>query len=96
MGIEIPPSMRRHQGQLVHGDFYWIDVLLKDRRVFKGATTDGDRILGSFSSSDGGKWLADYQFTTEDIRRIRPHSPFPFWESIVYFFAPPYDPKQKV
>jgi hypothetical protein len=89
--IEIPHQFRNHQGELVDGDFYWIDVLLKDGTAHKGLTTNGREIFGTFNRADGGYLKTDFPFVAEDIFRVRPHRVLPFWQSVLGFFAPPRD-----
>jgi hypothetical protein len=44
--VPIPAEFKNRQGSMVHGDFYWIDVLLKNGTVYKGLTTNGNEIHG--------------------------------------------------
>jgi len=67
---------------MVHGDFYWVDVLLKDGIVHKGLTTNGEAIFGTWDGKGGGSPEAAMPFSTADIRRFRPHSWLPFREQL--------------
>ena len=87
--VPIPPQFKDRQGSMVHGDFYWIDVLLKNGVVHKGLTTNGAEIRGIWDGMGSGSWEHPVPFRAEDIRRIRPHSWWPFLEQVFAFFAPP-------
>jgi len=84
----IPEQFKRNLGELVHGDFYWIDVLLKDGKVHKGLTSNGEKILGAWVGMGSGSPDAPPGFSESEIRRIRPHSFWPFKEQWMRFFAP--------
>ena len=74
---------------MVRGDFYWIDVILRDGSVHKGLTTNGEVILGNWDGHGGGSPDAEATFRTEEILRLRPHSWLPFREQFIHFFVPP-------
>jgi len=87
--VPIPTQFKDRQGSMVHGDFYWIDVLLKNGTVHKGLTTNGDEIRGIWDGQGSGSWDHPVPFKADDIRRVRPHSRWPFREQFFSFFAPP-------
>lgn len=76
--IQIPAHLRDHQGKLVRGEFYWVDVKLHDGRVMRGLVSHGDVITGVFTAADGAR-DCDLPFTSADIEKVRPHSMLPFW-----------------
>jgi hypothetical protein len=53
--VEIPTHLRSNQGNLVHGDFYWVDVKLHDGRVLRGLVSQGAFITGTFNAADGAR-----------------------------------------
>jgi hypothetical protein len=85
--VQLPTQFRDLQGSMVRGDFYWIDVLLNDGSVHKGLTTNGDEIRGIWNGKGCGSWEHPLPFKAEDIRRVGPHSMWPFCEQILSFFA---------
>lgn len=87
--VPVPKQFKDRQGSMVRGDFYWIDVLLKDGTVHKGLTSNGDEIRGIWDGQGHGSWEHPVPFRVEDIRRIRAHSWWPFQEQLFSFFAPP-------
>ena len=87
--VLVPSQFKTRQGRMVHGDFYWVDVILRDGTVHKGLTTNGEEILGNWDGQGGGSPVATVPFRAEDIRRLRPHSIFFFREQVLLFFAPP-------
>lgn len=87
--VPLPTQFKDLQGHMVRGDFYWIDVLLFDGTVHKGLTTNGSEIRGIWDGQGSGSWEHPIPFQAEDIRRIRPHSWWPFREQILSFSAPP-------
>ena len=86
--VPLPAKFKDLQGHMVRGDFYWIDVLLHDGTVHKGLTTNGSEIRGIWDGQGSGSWEHSIPFQAEDIRRIRPHSRWPFREQLLSFFAP--------
>ena len=87
--VPLPTQFKDSQGTMVRGDFYWIDVLLYDGSVYKGLTTNGDEIRGIWDGKGSGSWEQQpVAFKAEDIRRVRPHSMWPFREQFLSFFAP--------
>ena len=86
--IPLPTRFRDLQGDMVRGDFYWIDVLLHDGTVHKGLTTNGSEIRGIWDGIGSGSWEHPVPFQAADIRRVRPHSSLPFREQVVAFFSP--------
>ena len=86
--VAIPSDLRENQGPLVYGEFHWIDVLLKNRKAYKGLTSNGEQILGTFDRAKGGTLVAEFPFKPEEIQRVRPHRFYPFRDSILWFFAP--------
>jgi hypothetical protein len=87
MGARVPLEFKDRLGKSVRGDFYWIDVLLRDGRVLKGLTSDGNEILGTWDGMGGGSPDCAPSFTEGEIRRIRPHSWFPFREQLLPFMG---------
>lgn len=81
-GVPIPPEFMNRLGRMVRGDFYWIDVLLKDGTALKGLASNGKQILGAWDGQGAGDWSHAMPFNTTDIRIIRPHSWLPFWEQL--------------
>jgi hypothetical protein len=86
--IPLPAQFKDLQGQILRGDFYWIDALLHDGTVYKGLTTNGREICGIWDGKGVGSWEHPVPFKAEDIRRVRPHSSRPFREQFLSFFAP--------
>jgi len=76
--ITLPERFRHLQGKPVHGDFYWIDVLLRDGTVHRGLTTNGHDIRGTWDGTGQGAWDTPVPFDAADIARVRPHSRLPF------------------
>ena len=87
--VLVPSQFKTRQGRMVHSDFYWVDVILKDGTVHKGLTTNGEEILGTWDGQGGGSTGTAVPFRTEDIRRLRPHSWLSFREQFFSFLAPP-------
>ena len=81
--VPLPEKCKPLQGKMIAGDFYWIDVLLRDGTVHKGLTTNGHEIRGKWDGAGRGAWDTAVPFAVEDIRRIRPHSALPFWEQLL-------------
>jgi hypothetical protein len=52
--VPIPAQFQNRQGSMVHGDFYWVDVLLNDGTVHKGPTTNGAEIRGIWDGKGSG------------------------------------------
>ena len=87
--VLVPPQFKMHQGRMVRGDFYWIDVILKNGTVHKGLTTNGAEILGNWDGRGGGSPVAEVPFRAEEILRLRAHSLLTFREQFIHFFARP-------
>ena len=64
-------------------------LLLYDGTVHIGLITNGSEIRGIWDGQGSGSWEHHIPFQPEDIRRIRPHSWWPFREQILSFLAPP-------
>ena len=78
--IELPSICRSKLGSEMKMDVHWIDVQLKDRRVFRNLVVRGGAFITGRASDTNGD--GDLGFTSSDILRIRRHSPlslWPFW-----------------
>ncbi len=76
--IDIPAHLRNNQGDLIHGDVYWVDAKLHDGRVIRGLASQGEFLTGVMTAADGAR-ECELPFTTADIKKLRPHSILPFW-----------------
>lgn len=76
--IGIPELLRSDVGNANHWDAYFIDVKLRDGRVFRSLVArEGVCIIGRRSDPD---CTGDLPFQSDDIMAVRSHQPFiPFW-----------------
>ena len=76
MRIELDDETQRSLG-LLGRDSWKVDVRLNDGRVFKRLVIrEGWCITGRASDPNGE---GDLPFVAADIKKVRPHSIFPFW-----------------
>lgn len=88
VAVLVPTGLTNRQGRVVRGNFYWIDVLLKDGTVRKGLTSNGEEIKGIGCGQGGGSWNHPTPFQAEEIRRPWPHTWLPSREQIVSLLKP--------
>ena len=70
ISIEIPNHLQSKCGRNLHWDFYRVDVKLKGNRVIHNLSVHSAKAFVPVSGESNAK----YNFTTREIRNIRPAS----------------------
>lgn len=74
---ELPVSPRVDLGRETNMDSHSFDVKLHDGRVFKNLEVSDGRCIARRSGNRNHR--GELPFTAADIKKVRPHSIWPFW-----------------
>lgn len=68
MSVELPSKFWPQLGPEMKMDVHWIDVQLKDGRIYKGLVVRGGRYITGFSKDPNGEGVVP--FKSDDILKV--------------------------